>query len=75
MATGTRCIGVASMVARPLGHELHDAHAEVLCRRAFQRWLVSAAREKGGAQGWEVLERRWRKVEVGGGWRKIWEMF
>ncbi|CAK9005347.1 unnamed protein product [Durusdinium trenchii] len=41
LATGTRCIGVASMVARPLGHVLHDAHAEVLCRRAFQRWLVS----------------------------------
>mmetsp|Transcript_38454 Transcript_38454/g.105938 ORF Transcript_38454/g.105938 Transcript_38454/m.105938 type:complete len:595 (+) Transcript_38454:125-1909(+) len=39
LATGTRCVGVASMVAAK-GRAVHDCHAEVLCRRAFQRRLI-----------------------------------
>ena len=44
LATGTRCIGVASMV-QGQGQVLHDCHAEVLCRRAFHRHLLSEMRE------------------------------
>eukprot|EP00435_Cladocopium_sp_Y103_P044053 s2087_g12.t1 len=40
LATGTRCIGVAAMVAG-CGQVVHDCHAEVLCRRAFHRFLLS----------------------------------
>lgn len=39
LATGTRCIGVAAMVAG-CGQVVHDCHAEVLCRRAFHRFLL-----------------------------------
>ncbi|CAE8607833.1 unnamed protein product, partial [Polarella glacialis] len=39
VATGTRCIGVGAMMSGK-GCVVHDCHAEVLCRRAFQRYLL-----------------------------------
>eukprot|EP00931_Biecheleriopsis_adriatica_P060479 TRINITY_DN36331_c0_g1_i1.p1 TRINITY_DN36331_c0_g1~~TRINITY_DN36331_c0_g1_i1.p1 ORF type:complete len:533 (-),score=80.04 TRINITY_DN36331_c0_g1_i1:141-1739(-) len=40
LATGTRCVGVAAMTAGH-GQVVHDCHAEVLCRRAFHRYLLA----------------------------------
>jgi len=52
LATGTRCIGVAAMAAAR-GGLVHDCHAEVLCRRAFNRYLFSElaarSRDEGGS--------------------------
>lgn len=39
LATGTRCVGIEAMAAGR-GQVVHDCHAEVLCRRAFQRYLL-----------------------------------
>ena len=35
-STGTRCIGQSHL--NKDGHRLHDSHAEILARRAFQRY-------------------------------------
>eukprot|EP00933_Yihiella_yeosuensis_P029978 TRINITY_DN23641_c0_g1_i1.p1 TRINITY_DN23641_c0_g1~~TRINITY_DN23641_c0_g1_i1.p1 ORF type:complete len:607 (+),score=93.62 TRINITY_DN23641_c0_g1_i1:43-1821(+) len=60
LATGTRCLGVAAMTAGQ-GQVVHDCHAEVLCRRAFHRYLLGEMVSSGtdshaDAQG--ILERR-----------------
>lgn len=47
MATGTRCIGVTAMLGGR-GQVVHDCHAEVLCRRAFQRYLLAELGRGGG---------------------------
>ena len=39
MATGTKCLGSNAPLAFP-GCTLADSHAEVLCRRAFNRYLL-----------------------------------
>ena len=39
LATGTKCLGASQRSAR--GEVLHDCHAEVLARRAFQAWLYA----------------------------------
>jgi len=55
LATGTRCIGVSRIVTAR-GQSVHDCHAEVLCRRAFQRYLLG---EIGGCSNSQevILER------------------
>jgi tRNA-specific adenosine deaminase 1 len=40
--TGTKCIG--SMMLSEYGDILNDSHAEVVCRRAFIRYLMSQVR-------------------------------
>ncbi|CAE8640647.1 unnamed protein product, partial [Polarella glacialis] len=54
VATGTRCIGVGAMMSGK-GCVVHDCHAEVLCRRAFQRYLL--AEMAGGEGGSGILQR------------------
>eukprot|EP00397_Hematodinium_sp_SG-2012_P009856 GEMP01009953.1.p1 GENE.GEMP01009953.1~~GEMP01009953.1.p1 ORF type:complete len:493 (+),score=118.19 GEMP01009953.1:26-1504(+) len=39
LATGTRCIG-QKLLKEGQGYRLHDCHAEVLCKRAFQRYVL-----------------------------------
>ncbi|CAJ1401780.1 unnamed protein product [Effrenium voratum] len=49
LATGTRCVGLAAMVAGG-GQVMHDCHAEVLCRRAFHRFLLAEMAWQVGSQ-------------------------
>ena len=41
LATGTKCLGSNAPLAFP-GSTLADSHAEVLCRRAFNRFLLQS---------------------------------
>lgn len=44
LATGTKCLGNNAPLAFP-GCTLADSHAEVLCRRAFNRYLLQSIQE------------------------------
>ncbi|OQR95217.1 hypothetical protein ACHHYP_00162 [Achlya hypogyna] len=41
VGSGTKCLGQSSLCAD--GYLIHDAHAEIMCRRAFLRYLYLAA--------------------------------
>ena len=41
LGTGSGCVSAAKL--SPSGTALHDGHAEVICKRSFQRWLYDEA--------------------------------
>merc|ERR1719210_1406352 len=43
LATGTKCLDGDTRVKSSPGTLIHDSHAEVLARRAFQYWLLDQA--------------------------------
>lgn len=45
LGTGSKCIGKSKMC--PFGTVINDSHAEVICRRAFLRYLYNELNENG----------------------------
>lgn len=52
--TGTKCIG--SMMLSENGDILNDSHAEVICRRAFIRYLMAQIRETKREDGQSIFK-------------------
>lgn len=52
--TGTKCIG--SMMLSENGDILNDSHAEVICRRAFIRYLMAQIRETKNENGQSIFK-------------------